>query len=138
MILLGGYALLWWTAPPISRANFLRIEDGMTLAEVEGLLGGPPGDYSTGDLEPEAPTAEEAARFGSEAEARLSARALLRRYRGAADGSDGHEPGWVGDRALIVVRLDEAGRVAGRDFASVRPVAEPPLAKLRRWLGIAP
>jgi hypothetical protein len=34
-----GVLLLWLTAPRISRTNFERIEDGMTLAEVEAILG---------------------------------------------------------------------------------------------------
>jgi hypothetical protein len=31
----------------VSRANFERIEKGMTVAEVFAILGGPPGDYRT-------------------------------------------------------------------------------------------
>jgi len=32
---------------PVNRAAFERIEEGMTVAEVEEILGGPPGDYRT-------------------------------------------------------------------------------------------
>jgi hypothetical protein len=32
----------------VNRAAFERIEEGMTEAEVEEILGGPPGDYRTG------------------------------------------------------------------------------------------
>jgi hypothetical protein len=32
---------------PVTLAVFERIEQGMTRAEVEGVLGGPPGDYRT-------------------------------------------------------------------------------------------
>jgi hypothetical protein len=32
---------------PVTRAAFERIEVGMSLAEVEAILGGPPGDYTT-------------------------------------------------------------------------------------------
>ena len=31
--------------PPLNVAGFDRIKIGMTMAEVESLLGGPPGDY---------------------------------------------------------------------------------------------
>src|SRR5436309_534757 len=47
-VLLAGYGLLWWYfAPPasaINRANALKIKPGMTLAEVEAILGGPARD----------------------------------------------------------------------------------------------
>lgn len=32
----------WPAAPGITRANFARLEEGMTRAEAEMLLGGPP------------------------------------------------------------------------------------------------
>jgi hypothetical protein len=32
---------------PVNRANFERVKEGMTPAEVAKLLGGPPGDYRT-------------------------------------------------------------------------------------------
>jgi hypothetical protein len=45
---------------PVTRAAHERIEEGMTQAEVEAILGGPPGDYRTRpgdsmDLPPFAP-----------------------------------------------------------------------------------
>ncbi len=52
-LLLGGvlFALLRPWHCPVNRAAFERIEEGMTKAEVEKILGGPPGDYRT-DQEP--------------------------------------------------------------------------------------
>jgi hypothetical protein len=44
---------LWWLAPAphrINRAGFEQIREGLTQAEVEAILGVPPGDYSTVDL----------------------------------------------------------------------------------------
>jgi hypothetical protein len=38
---------------PVNRGAFERIEEGMTQAEVEAILGGPPGDYRT---QPPAPS----------------------------------------------------------------------------------
>ncbi len=38
---------------PVNRANFERIQVGMTQAEVEAILGCPPGDYATVDYLPE-------------------------------------------------------------------------------------
>ena len=47
-VVVAGYGLLWWCfAPPasaINRANAMRIKVGMTLADVEGILGGPERD----------------------------------------------------------------------------------------------
>jgi hypothetical protein len=45
-----GLALLSLALPersPVNRAAFERIEEGMTLGEVEQILGGPSGDYRT-------------------------------------------------------------------------------------------
>jgi hypothetical protein len=41
-------ALLSPRSCPVTKASSERIREGMTLAEVEALLGRPPGDYSTG------------------------------------------------------------------------------------------
>jgi hypothetical protein len=41
--------ILWYALslrPGITQANYQRIREGMTLQEVENLLGGPPGNYS--------------------------------------------------------------------------------------------
>jgi hypothetical protein len=50
LVLLG--ALVWVAvAPPlpcpVTEGAYDRIEEGMSRAQVEGLLGGPPGDYRT-------------------------------------------------------------------------------------------
>src|SRR4051794_12625345 len=51
-VLLGGYFVLWLTAPRhnVSRESFERLQPGMAEPEVEALLGGPAGDYSSGPL----------------------------------------------------------------------------------------
>jgi hypothetical protein len=58
LLLLGGYLLLWLTAPRISHANFERIEVGMGLAEVEELLGRPADRDTRFDLVAEVPPEE--------------------------------------------------------------------------------
>ena len=48
VIALGAVAFLFWPASRdsrVTRVNFERIQDGMTEAEVNTLLGGPPGEY---------------------------------------------------------------------------------------------
>jgi hypothetical protein len=49
LVLLGGYLLLWLTAPRhrVSQLGWQQIEAGMTQEEVERVLGGPPGDYAS-------------------------------------------------------------------------------------------
>jgi hypothetical protein len=55
LVALGGLAVLvavgafvvWPRADRITRENYDRIREGMTRAEVEAILGGPPGDYRT-------------------------------------------------------------------------------------------
>jgi HAMP domain-containing protein len=49
-VLLGGYLVLWVTAPRqrINAATTAQVRAGMTEREVEHLLGGPAGDYRTG------------------------------------------------------------------------------------------
>jgi hypothetical protein len=49
VLLSVGAVLVWPPADRITEANFLRIKEGMTRAEVEAILG-PVGDYSTGPL----------------------------------------------------------------------------------------
>lgn len=39
---------VWPTLPGITRANFARIELGMTQAQTEAILGGPPSDIAPG------------------------------------------------------------------------------------------
>lgn len=53
---LGAAALfgsLWWSAPWVPTklrvAHFSQVREGLSLAEVESLLGGPPGDYGFHD-----------------------------------------------------------------------------------------
>jgi hypothetical protein len=44
---LGAGALLWWVlhAPQVTAAAYEQIELGLSLAEVEAIIGGPPGTY---------------------------------------------------------------------------------------------
>jgi hypothetical protein len=46
-----GVFVLWPRTDRIIRENFDRIQPGMSLAEVEVILG-PPGDYTTGPIDP--------------------------------------------------------------------------------------
>jgi len=47
VVVTAGTVVLWPRPERITRANFHRIREGMSRAEVEAILG-PPGDYRTG------------------------------------------------------------------------------------------
>ncbi len=102
-------------ASPISAATLDKIRPGMPRAEVEELLGGPPGDYrhrgvvydASGVLLP----------VGQAAAAEYSL--------------DGTEE-WRGDQMLIAVRFDRTG---GVESAFGLPLAPPSWYRtLQRWL----
>jgi hypothetical protein len=82
----------------------------MTEADVERLLGGPPGDYTT------------------------------RKVVWVIEDSRLVPPGtpvrWLGDEGEAVVYYDKEGRVTGAffDYAVTRPI--PFLDRLRHWLGL--
>jgi hypothetical protein len=48
VVIAAGAAALWARPAQVTRASCDRIRVGMSRAEVESLLGGPPGDYRTG------------------------------------------------------------------------------------------
>lgn len=121
LALLGGYLVLWWTAPrhPLGWRGYQKIELGMTERQVEEALGAPPGSHL--DL-PEGEKlvydhAAEVSRGRSEAPRGLS---------------------WVSNEGNLGVAFDEAGRVVGVTFTPLRRANVPLLDRLRRWLGLTP
>jgi hypothetical protein len=117
-------AWLLWPRTAIKRANAAKIKEGMTLAEVEAILGGPARDDYTGPTEPARP-----------------------RTLGDIAGPGGSNPPskprsveawhslewWTSDRAYILVALTEDGRVAWVAACGCIPSHESALDKLRRW-----
>jgi hypothetical protein len=93
----------------VNRAACDRIKEGMTRAEVEQILGGPPGDYRT------RPGPAVPSTFVS-APARLF-------YC--------HEE-WRGDGVALWVNFDDRGRVAGLGGWSVASESPGPIA-IARW-----
>jgi hypothetical protein len=54
VLLAAGTTFVLWPRPDrITAANCARIREGMSRAEVEAILGGPPGDYRTVLTEPD-------------------------------------------------------------------------------------
>jgi hypothetical protein len=111
----AGWALLRPPAPSarINEAAYERIEDGMTPAEVEAVIGLPPGDYRSDPARP---------RAYAEFMPQQGVRVLE----------------WVGDDSNIQVRVDErTGRVVSKIMGE--PLPSPLRAawdQVRSWLDL--
>jgi hypothetical protein len=126
-VLAGASAWLFWPRTAITRANAEKIEEGMTRAEVEALLGGPHRDDATGPTVLDTEDGDELAL------------ARLRRYIdlqviAAMDA----EPIWIwrSNQVEIHVRFDGKEQVVSCDSINMRPASQGALAMLRRWLGL--
>ena len=109
----------FWALKPapsrISAGTLDKIQPGMARAEVEELLGGPPGDYSRQQMiydpeDPFVPTGQ-----ADDAELSLSP-----------------EDQWRGERLMIVVDFDGAGKV--KWAVGLRPARSGWYQMLQRWL----
>jgi len=112
-MLLATYGILRLTAPrpKLTLDNMEAIEHGMTLQEVEKILGAPAGNYSS------------------------------MRDAEAADLPQCYDkPGdkiWVDDQMWLGVRFDETGKVTTYDYYRHRRNQDKTfLDHLRRWLGM--
>ena len=94
--------------PRISQASCDRIQPGMTRAEVEALLGAPPGDYETG-------------RRGI----------VLDLYGSGVLMREGRREEWGGDEGFIQVGFDEDERVLWKRFVPTGRRWN----VIERWLG---
>lgn len=105
-------ALTWYaTRPYPCRATFERVKEGMTRAEVEATVGGPPGDYSGG-------------------------RAFPRRAWADSWAPDPGGTSWVAVDGELMVWFDPAGTVTRTDIEDVLRLTGPTvLARLRAMLG---
>ena len=108
--------------PPsrITRENCLRVEAGMTSAEVVVILG-PPGDYKT------APTSQDLISFtlpGKTLPGNMSVEDENSFHKG---GFGLRDPGeyridrWYSDTGAVVVVFDRRGRVASNHFFQLEP-----------------
>jgi hypothetical protein len=127
---------LSWPRTAITRENAEKVQVGMTLGEVEAILGGPPREEPTGPLRADGP-AEQAR--GETARALASgndAEAAAEFFRDMPYQSGAYNRRvWVSDRVIIAVHLDgTTGRVVSCDSLPVRGIG--PLDRLRRWLGL--
>jgi hypothetical protein len=110
LVLVGAWGyLLLRSGSPISQAGCDRINQGMTLAEVEVILGGPAGDYHASD--------------------RPVVVSLL-----PAPPPGLVNKAWIGNDGAVVVHLDQNDRVRYVHFAPKMNRNERFLEQLRPWL----
>jgi hypothetical protein len=109
LVLLGVGTFVLWPRTAITRENAERIQVGMTLAEVEEMLGGPARD----EMSPGS-----AAMFGD----------LDPSEQGLSQESD-----WMSDDIALRIAFD-AGRVTSRHIVRIGFRDEPLMVRVRRWL----
>jgi hypothetical protein len=117
VICLGlGVVASWFLTPThhVNREGFEKIQIGMTMMEVQEILGGPPGDYSTGAFEWDR---------NGRSEARL-VRWIF-----------GTPKTWSGDEGVLFVWFNSQGVVREKHMVPGFRVEASYLHKLRRWLG---
>jgi hypothetical protein len=126
---------LTWPHTRITRENAVRIHEGMTLEEVELLLGGPGRDETSG------PTTEDdkAQHLPEITDEKLmrKMRLELAERRGKFNYDYSHasaERRWRSDEVGIVVLLDPAGRVTSCSWLPLCRRPETFLQRLRRFL----
>jgi hypothetical protein len=113
---------LWPAATAITSDNGARITNGMTLAEVEALLGGPARDETTGPVE----------RIEPPEFAPPDSRGI--RWRIAIIDMRAGVQRWESDQARVWVHFDELPVVTGCQVFPLRRREEGALDVLRRWL----
>jgi hypothetical protein len=104
----GLAGLLVWLnsrTPHINTQTFEQICPGMTVAEVEAILGVPPGDYTGGKVKIYHEEVREGVR------------------RGNVVGPGDHYTEWVGEEIAVLVWLDDDGKVARKEWLDIRHVA---------------
>jgi hypothetical protein len=123
-MVLGLGAWLLWPRTMITQENADKIQPGMTLAEVEAILGGPARQDATGPIATEgfddAPIPE-----GNSFEAGLA-------------GEDGELIGWdrrwFSDTIMVTIHFDLENHVSEIRCRPMFPVERGMIETLRRWL----
>jgi hypothetical protein len=114
MVVAAGAVVFWPRPELITPENFERIRVGMSQVEVEAILGGPPGDYTTGEID----------RDHEQHGGQLS---------NLHDGWIARGEVWEGNRIEIAVKFDESGNVFNADYWVWKTIDHGPLGNLR-WL----
>jgi hypothetical protein len=128
VVVLSVGVWVFWAQPRtmITRENAARIQVGMTLGEVEAILGGPARNESSGQLKPTGDSQTNDFRF------------LLALCSGVPEATfhraDGMTQAWTCNTLMVVVAFDLDGRALNDGQCAVCPVPESPIDRLRRWL----
>jgi hypothetical protein len=123
-IMLAAWAL--WPRTAITRENADKIRMGMTLAEVEAILGGPARDESTASLTDDNLDME-----------LVGIPEIL--FDATCDGEmvpASNRKLWISDSVVVRVCFDAEGRALCNESVPVRRAELSPLDRLRRWLGL--
>jgi hypothetical protein len=97
----------------------------MTLAEVEAVVGCPPGDYGHGKI------------FGTSYHGAITHMYMGSHLLGIGAAPDPSEILWIGEGIVICVELDEAETVSRVSWCSIhRSRPETLMEKIRRWTGL--
>lgn len=120
LVVLGLGVWLLWPGTAITRENAAKITEGMRLAEVEAILGGPARDDTTGPVL---------------TESGYGANTLWLEDVCLPFGDQRHHI-WKSDCVLVLVSVEADGRVANFIAFHQQRAAERPIDMLRRWLRI--
>jgi hypothetical protein len=112
-VVAAGAVVLWPRADRVTEENFYRLQDGMTRAEVEAILG-PPGDYSTWPLEYAGPSIAFLNRDIPHPVGEFVRVSYLSSGQGQVAKVE-----WRGDCQLICVYFNSSGHVHGENFCYV-------------------
>jgi hypothetical protein len=96
----------------VTLAATARVDIGMTADDVESILGGPPGDYST------------------------HSNATTSSVKLKSEG-DNNTKVWLGNDGLAVVKFDERRQVDGVSFIEFSWMPESVLDRVQRWVGLS-
>jgi hypothetical protein len=133
LVLVGIAAwVLWPTATTITRASFAQIHLGMTLEEVETVLGGPARDESTMPWVIDGPVPAKLGEPNHLTVGRHVASIAVYTKVGRHIFS---RKQWNSGRLDILVDFDETERVSAKHIIRLKPADEGEvLSTLRRWL----
>ncbi len=127
----GGLMLIRLLTPThnITAEALKQLQEGMTQAEVESILGGPPGNYGRGEI-----IGVSAASSGPSSTVRFPSVWSLLPSSSGGDDPDHETKEWLGDDVGVYVSFSPRGRAFSIVSQTLQRRAESLGAKLRRLL----